>query len=590
MYDNSSSQPSSSRALTSANEADNLMRRRLRISDPRDPEAVAQGLRQLFPKEGELLEREASGLPIISRPMQSSRPEASGPTSAELQQAHDDIDRDLKALIGNNQLKDIEPELQGWSQAIRSITAEGHAAARMALDPSSRDRAFASRRALGDYARLARMVGALTCDHNQAYRRLAQSLDEAGALILVALGESLARIGFGGGRFLLQAPASELQARRDAVINALRNLTGATAEAYGSQDWPYGLHGLRNALKLLDNSGHADLRALFNENSIARLMDDLLDQASAHNARGLRALGATSTVAVQRLNRLVQVVGDNIDPGSPPLTAFLEAIHLFTDAFQSSGSGYRLLFVARPPAVFYGLYGIGGQDAATQRLIAMVTERGRLAELLDCYLGCSCCQDPAICQILLDKLLYDTDRAIDLYLQGVHPEGDGEPEWRAAGYGLLIQTFLAENDGPASCLKADCLPVFADLQPTLEAIRDQLVNENNSAIPFANDPLIADDSVRQQAMRDELCMQRRMDGELNGVLATMAPNCVSASEAIRQIKALIDNALSDLGEGNQTCPSNVTILPPTLQESLRGFDKASDLIDAWIAKQENEPD
>ena len=323
MYDNPLSEPSSSRALTSANETDNLIRRRLRISDPRDPAAIAKGLRELFPKEGELLQREASGLPIVSQPSTSARPAADGPTSAELQQAHHDIDRDLKALIGNSQLKDIEPELQGWSQAIRSITAEGHAAARLALDPRSRDRAFAARRALGDYARLARMVGALTCDHNQAYRRLAQSLDEAGALILVALGESLARIGFGGGRFLLQAPASELQARRDAVINALRNLTGATAESYGSQDWPYGLHGLRNVLKLLDSSGHADLRALFDENSLARLMDDLLDQASAHSARGLRALGATSTVAVQRLNRLVQVVGDNIDPGSPPLTAFL---------------------------------------------------------------------------------------------------------------------------------------------------------------------------------------------------------------------------------------------------------------------------
>ena len=590
MYDNPSSEPSSSRALTSANETDNLIRRRLRVSDPRDPEAVAEGLRQLFPKERALLERESSGLPIIDQPVARPRPETDGPTSAELQQAHDDIDRDLRSLIGNSQLKDIEPELQGWSQAIRSLTAEGHAAARLALDPRSRDRAFAARRALGDYARLARMVGALTCDHNQAYRRLAQSLDEAGALILVALGESLARIGFGGGRFLLQAPASELQARRDSVINALRNLTGTTAEAYGSQDWPYGLHGLRNVLKLLDNSGHADLRALFDENSLARLMDDLLDQASAYSARGLRALGATAMVAVQRLNRLVQVVGNNVDPGSPPLTAFIEAIRLFTDAFQSSGSGYRLLFVARPPAVFYGLYGIGGQDDATRRLLEMIAQRGRLAELLDCYLGCSCCQDPAICQILLDKLLYDTDRAIDLHLQGTDPNGDGEPEWRAAGYGLLIETFLTENDGQNSCLTSDCLPVLADLQPTLEIIRDQLVDTGNPALPVAHDPLIASDSVRQQAMRDELCIQRRMDGELNGVLATMAPNCISASEAIKQIKELIDSALAQLGPDNDTCPDNVTILPPTLQESLRGFDKASDVIDAWIARQENEQD
>ena len=51
-----------------------------------------------------------------------------------------------------------------------------------------------------------------------------------------------------------------------------------------------------------------------------------------------------------------------------------------------------------------------------------MVQRGRLAELLDCYLGCECCGDDVICQILLDKILYDTDRAIDLYTLGSDPE------------------------------------------------------------------------------------------------------------------------------------------------------------------------
>ena len=55
-----------------------------------------------------------------------------------------------------------------------------------------------------------------------------------------------------------------------------------------------------------------------------------------------------------------------------------------------------------------------------------------------------------ICQILLDKLLYDTDRAIDLYALGSDPDGDGEPEWRAAAYGVLIEEF--ETNYVALCL------------------------------------------------------------------------------------------------------------------------------------------
>ena len=426
---------------------DNLLRRRLRISDPGDPREVAGALKRLFPRESQALEREASGLPLVTAPLLAPRPAEAAASGGELDQAVGDVGRDLDTLIKDSQLKDIEPELEGWAQTIRGLVADGTAAARLALDPRARDRALAARRSLGDYARLARLVGALTCHHNQAYRRLAQSLDEVGSLILVLIGEGLARIGFGGGRFLLQAPASELQARRDAVLLALRNLNGATQEAYGSGDWPWGLRGLRKVLEILDDSGHADLRALFDENTVARLMDDLLDRSAPANARGLRALGATAAVSVQRFERLVQIIDNRVQPGSPPLAAFLEAIRLFVDGFTGGGGGYRLLFIARPPAVFYGLYGIGGPDTPTRRLLALVAARGRLAELLDCYLGCDCCEEPAICQVLLDKLLYDTDRAIDLYALSANTNGNGEPEWRAGAYGLLIDEFLGPK-GP----------------------------------------------------------------------------------------------------------------------------------------------
>src|SRR4051812_1110518 len=261
---------------------DNLIRRRLRIGDPSNPQEIAQGLRRLFAPEARSLDLEAKGLPLLppTALMPSPVPVQAGPSGGELDQALGDVERDLRPLLTDSQLKDIQPELQGWAQAIRGIVADGLAAARIALDPRARDRAMGTRRQLGDYARLARFVGALTYGRNLAYRHLAQSLDEVAAMILVLIGESLAGIGFGGGRFLLQAPASELQARRDAVILALRNLNGSVQESYGSQEWPYGLRGLRGVLEILDNSGHSDLRALFDENTIGRLMDDLLDMAA----------------------------------------------------------------------------------------------------------------------------------------------------------------------------------------------------------------------------------------------------------------------------------------------------------------------
>ncbi|MGH6842936.1 MAG: hypothetical protein ACREDV_12765, partial [Methylocella sp.] len=369
---------------------DNRIRQALRIGDPRDPAQIAEGLKRLFPAEARTLALETEGLPILPAkvgvgPVRAVESQA---TSAELKQAIDDVERDLTALTTDHRLKDITAELQGWGQAIRSIISDGAAAARLTLDPRARDRLFGARRSLGDYARLARLIGALTQTLNQSYRRLAQSLDEVSSLLLVLAGEALAASGLAGGRFLLSVPASELQSRRDAILMALRSLLGSSEQAYGNDQWPWGLSGLREMLRIIERSGHLDLRALLEENVLGGLLDELIERASQHSATGLRALGATSEVAVQRLFRLLQVVDNNVTPPSPPVTTFLKAIELFLDAFSSSKSGYRLHFVARAPVSFYGLSGIGGPDEATRRLIDLVIQRGQLAELLDCYLGC----------------------------------------------------------------------------------------------------------------------------------------------------------------------------------------------------------
>ena len=178
------------------------------------------------------------------------------------------------------------------------------AAARLALDPRARDRAFGARRQLGDYARLARLVGALTANHEPAYRRLAQSLDEVAGLILVLAGEALAGAALGGGRFLLRCRRASCRRAATPCSWRCATSTARPQEAYGNDEWPWGLHGLREMLLRLETSGHPDLRALLDENALGRLMDELIERASSLNARGLRALGATADVAVQRLHRL----------------------------------------------------------------------------------------------------------------------------------------------------------------------------------------------------------------------------------------------------------------------------------------------
>ncbi|MFW5662038.1 MAG: cysteine desulfurase family protein, partial [Oceanicaulis sp.] len=160
-----------------------------------------------------------------------------GATDYEYAQAKSDVEADLATLVGDTRLKDIRPELEGWQRALTDIVTRGTAAARAAVDDAQRSIAFAARQELGDYARLARLLGALTPELNGTYRSLARSLDEASSVILVMAGEAIAARGFGGVA-ALPAPVGELQARRDAVLGALRVLLGVEQQSYGTSEWP----------------------------------------------------------------------------------------------------------------------------------------------------------------------------------------------------------------------------------------------------------------------------------------------------------------------------------------------------------------
>lgn len=531
---------------------DNLVRRKLRVSDPNDAGQIAEALRKIYVDESHALDQEAAGLPFL--PVRQATQSIDSPTSsrAELTQAIDDVNRDLNSLLTNAMLKDIEAELKGWASAIRSAIAEGTNAARFALDPRQRDLAFSVRRLLGGYARIARLVGALTPNLSPQYRRLAQSLDEVGSVILVLMGDALANVGFSGGRFLLQAPASDLQARRDAAINSLRNLIGSVQQGSDNNQWPRGLIAYQQLLNNIEKNGHSDLRALLVENNLAKLMDDLIHWTTSGSAEDLRALGATAHLSVQRIRRLVIFAKQNgIDKEAPPLTAFLASLMLFVDAFANAANGHRVLFISRPPIVFYGLYGIGGPDDATQRLIDLIIERGKLAQELDCFLGCDCGQDKVRCQVLLDKVLYDVDRAIDLYAMGSDPIGNGEAEQRAFGYGLLIdqvQKFDLRSEPATGCIDsesklADMLNKIINIlwSPTLAVAenRDSVLNLDNKIGDLEN--------IVKERISQELCIQRDADGQWKALIQTMAPSCHPSSRSIQDLEEVINAAIMRVG-------------------------------------------
>ncbi|HWT39123.1 MAG TPA: hypothetical protein VN289_22750 [Paraburkholderia sp.] len=558
---------------------DNLMRRELKVGDPNDPAQVAQALIARYQNDprAKAIAQEAQGLPFLLTPATPPAPvQPVTSSAAEWQQAASDVERNLLELTTNSLLKDLTPELQGWAQAVRSMMSQGMNAARFSLDPSQRDKTLAARRQLGDYARMARLVGALNPSVNMYYRSFAESLDEVAALLLVMMGEALANLGFEGGRYLLQAPYTEMQVRREALIFALRNLNGATQEAYGPNDWPRGIDAYRRIFSELDTQGQGDLRILLVETELARLTDELIQRAQSGSVDGLRALGSTAMLDLERFHRMV-AFGRGVNPPSPPLSAYLEALQLFADAFRPSG-GFRLLRIARPPILFYGLYGgdeLGGSD---MRLTDLVINRGRLATELDCLMSCMCEENSTLCQIMLDKVLYDIDRAIDLYAVGKSEWG--APERRAAAYSYVVEAashMLSAAPNPQVLVTPG--PPFHVSERLLETVHSipSLLRPMGAGtrhwrnVQMVLQTLDSDGELRKH----ELCVQIRCERTFRELVETMAGNCIPMDRVLGPgsiIATLMNEALHAAVHGtgvNADCGGDLPTIPGNFEANLQ---------------------
>jgi len=505
---------------------DNLLRRELKVADPSDAKQVAQALMTRYKNDprAKAMDQEARGLPFAMSPgYQPMSPAAPIASDNEWQQANDDVERDLRELTTSVELKDTSLELAGWAHGIRSALNEGIGAARFGLDPRQRDKVFGIRAQLRDYGRLARLLGALTQASNGPFRQLARSLDATSGVLLVRLGESLATSGYAG-RFLLQAPFSELQVRRDACIYSLRSLTGSAQEAYGQNEWPRGLDAYRRLFQLLEDQGQGDLRSLLVETELSRIMDDLIQRTSQGTPEGLRAVGATAQVDLARFRRLVLIGRGSVNPSSPALASFLEALQLFVDAFTAAG-GSRLLRIARPPILLYGLYGAQGVTLADRRLLELITVRTALAELSDCFMDCTCTTDDVERQIILDKSLYSLDRAIDLYALG-RSEFES-PECRASAHAYVLLAAWGTLQ-----LGSDLGGNNFEATENRAGILELLLQGARALAPLTNAPGWAPLSPpfttqRNLLLREqELALQRQVENSWGPMLLGLSTGCV----------------------------------------------------------------
>ncbi|MGM4915039.1 hypothetical protein [Rhizobium sp. 768_B6_N1_8] len=379
------------------------------------------------------------------------------------------MERDLQTLTTASQLKSIRVEMIGWGRAIRQISTDGLAAAKLSLDTVNQDRAMTARRKLAEYGRLSRYVGTLTEGSALYFRRFARSCDSLAGLILVAIGEGLAANGITRSTKIVRVAASELHARREAVLRALSGLIGTSESADGL---PRGIAAYGQLLTALD--GRPELSTLLEENTLAAAMDRLVEFSTSGSVEGLRELASISASPVGNFQDIIGISNDIMnDPmhgiDSPPLQNFVTSLELFVGAFIGRDSS-RILHIARPAILSGGLYDIAGSEGAT-RLQALASARGALVAQIEELAGCGCDFNAAASEVMLDYLLFQLDRAIDLTAAGTDINGRGKAEKRAAAVGLIFENAPLIVD-------KDAKPYFAfskELTDVLKYVRDTLI-------------------------------------------------------------------------------------------------------------------
>ncbi|MDP1702490.1 MAG: hypothetical protein Q8L53_16235 [Aestuariivirga sp.] len=543
---------------------ESVLRKALKISDPANVEELSRGLLLRYGKDALLMDRERKGLPFSVVIDAVATTANSTGTRPEIVDAQIDLERVLAEIASDPALAEINAEMRGWARAIRAAAADGLNAARFALDPQSSDRAMTARRTLGDYARVSRYAAALATCSGGAFCRLAQACDAIASLILVILGDGLADAGVTRSTHIPRVPAATLRQRRDTVINELQLLHRNSSGASSLELWPRGIVSLVQIHNQLETSDTADLRSLLDEGYLSRQLDDLLDLAADNSADGLKALGSVASMSVRRFRRFISVVSTEISPPSPPLARFIAALSYFVQGFAVSAGGYRLPFLARSPLLAGQSSLVGGSDEPVLTLIQTALARSAAAEWIDC-LCCSCDEDDAQNIIFFSKLVYDLDRAIDLYAFGTDPLGKSDAEVRAAAYGAIIEAV----DAHFKVLPVVGSAKFKEATTKIMTMAPGLVNWT-AFLKIADSDLKSD---RAQMMHDMLCYQLKEERASARLVSSIAPICrrqlildVLDGKGIAKLIEEVQEAIAELGEiKHEPCSDAEMKMPPDFE-------------------------
>ncbi|RKH67784.1 hypothetical protein [Corallococcus aberystwythensis] len=441
MYENVKGRsPAASIELASSAKSkfDEFLRRQLGVSDARDPKAVVYALRKLYPTTAARLDDESKGQPIRVQAM----PEPAmgmmtgtldSPGQRRYRQERKALVDDLDIASNLAANRDFKAPVCGWRDSIIAELDEGEAAANLAVDPVSRDRAFYSVRKLGDNARVARLVAMLNPTVSPEFGRLAATIDEIATLLRIMSGEALFRAGFDKGGTVFQVALQDLRQRREALINSLEQLTSTSIQE-GYDDWGDGQASYGKLLEQLRARGQSDLRAIVRPDAMSRLLDVLLNNAPRQQSEDMRGIASAVPVELIQLRRLRDIAGTLLDTSttgfsnnsvnrgvalnakvqgaSAPLAAFTESLTLFIDAFDRPNAGARLLNLVLPTPLTFR-----DQTGKEQELNDKFRERNDVQELIEDLL-----MDPSTSVEFwkelarLDRKLYHIDRIIDLFL------------------------------------------------------------------------------------------------------------------------------------------------------------------------------
>jgi len=495
MYENVKAQSATASlalAATAKTKFDEFLRQQLGISDASDPATVVSALRKLYPTTAARLDDESRGMALryTAEPETPSVACVGAAESAGLrhyQAVQQALMTDLDAVMGLGANRAYKVQLGGWRDAILAELMEGLAATQQAIDPVARDRTFYSVRKLEDYARVARLVALLNPMVSAEYRRLASTQERAAVVLRVLAGEALFHAGFEEGGSVFQVPFEDVRQRREALLGAVQRFTSGAAD--GSDPWADGEASYGMLLERLSEQGHQDLRAIIRPNTMARLLQVLLDKLSSQQPSALRGLASSAPIELMQLRRLHDVASGLWDSSqgteaeseaaSAPLAALVRSLDMFIKAFERPGAGARLLSLVLPaPLASLQLVDAEGGIGTVHTLFR---ERAYIQAGLDAIYA-----DPGFdpmdwaLPVKAERALYDINRVIDLLLLDSGTSLQGQGQDRSRLYGWVLKQWL-EKGTPAGqgddWLQPSPKSIFQDIKTELAKHFKNVANE-----------------------------------------------------------------------------------------------------------------